>query len=51
MSGAAVCNVCKEEGKEPFSVPWSNTPADLPSAAVMQAHLLDAHGIDKELNL
>lgn len=49
---AAVCNVCKDEGKEPFAVPWSgNTPADRLSAAIMQEHLRDTHGIEKELQL
>jgi hypothetical protein len=34
------CNLCKEEGLEPFSV-----PADPIGAELMKAHLTEKHGI------
>jgi hypothetical protein len=40
----AKCNLCKD--KEPFTVPWSNTPADNVSAAIMKEHLASEHGVN-----
>lgn len=40
LSKVYLCNVCVEEGREPF-----RAPDDAVGFALMKAHLLEAHGI------